>query len=88
MSYEGSDDEEELVMSQTVSENNNNNNNIISDFDSYSDDKNEENVFVKDIDKEVEATPKAIIGTKVVHAMKKLQASYNNDANRIIKQAT
>ena len=65
-----------------VSQNNGNSDELI-DFNSDTDDKNDE-----DINKEVKATPQTTINTKVVQAMKKLQASYNNDANKIIKQAT
>ena len=38
--------------------------------------------------KKVKMTPKFTINTKVVHAIKKLQALYNDDANEIIKQTT
>ena len=45
------------------------------------------NFFDEDIDDKVKATPQTTINVKVVPAMKKLQASYNNDTNKIIKQA-
>ena len=44
-------------------------------------------IFWQIIDKQVKATLHTIINTKVVQAMKKLQASYNNNANKIIEQA-
>ena len=45
-------------------------------------------VFDEDINKEVNETPKTTINTKVVYMMKKLQASYNDDGNKIVKHAT
>ena len=71
------------IISQNI-----NNSNVLSDSDSDSNDKNQENLFDEDINEEVKATPKTTINTKVVHAMKKLQALCNHDANKIIKQAT
>ena len=62
-----------------------NNNNSDSDSNSYTYIKN---IFDKDIDNKVEATPQTTINAKVVHAMKKLQTSYNDDANKIAKQST
>ena len=85
--YEGSDDEEELETLQII--NDNNNSYIVIDFNGNTDIKNgNKNCFDKDIDNEVEATPKTTINTKVVQAMKKLQALFNNSANKVIKQAT
>ena len=89
-SYEGSDEEEEF---ETVSKNDNNGDiNIVSDSDSdLSDDdleNNEENFFDEDADKQVIALHKPTINTKVIRAMKKLQASFNDDANKIIKEGT
>ena len=72
MKYEGLDDEEELKMVPIVSQNNHHNNKI-SDSNSGNNDKNKENVFNENIDKEVEVTLKITINSKVVHAMKKLQ---------------
>ena len=85
--YEGSDEQEELKTVPIVNQNNNNNNNnVVSDSNSDSDDKNEEKVFDKDIVKEVKTTPKITVNAKVVHLIKTLQALYNDDANKIIKQ--
>ena len=44
--------------------------------------------FDKDVNDQVKATPQTIINAKVVQAMKKLQASHNNDASKIVEQAT
>ena len=89
-SYEGSDEEEEFKI---VSENNNNGDiNIVSDSDSDLSDNdlenNEENFFDETIDEQVIASPKPTINAKVIWAMKKLQASYNDNANKIIKEGT
>ena len=89
MSYEGSDDEEEL---KTVPvENNNNNVNVVSDSDSDSSNKDFENnkgkFSDKDIDNQVITLPQTTVNAKVVRAMKNLQALYNDDANKIIKEA-
>ena len=32
--------------------------------------------------------PKTPVNSKLIHALKKLQASYNNDANKIIEEGT
>ena len=75
-SYEGLDDENKVKMVPIIS--NNNNSNVVSDSNRDDDTKSEnKNVFDKDVNNEV----------KVVQAMKKLQASYNDNANKIIKQA-
>ena len=84
MSYE--DNENELEMIPVVMQNNNDYN-VVSDSKSESDDKSEENLFDVNINKEVETRPKTIINSKVVQAMKQLQALYNDDANKIVKQA-
>ena len=64
-------------------ENNINNVNVVSDSGSDSSDKdfesNKENFFDKDINDQVKASPKTTINAKVVWAMKKLQALYNDD---------
>ena len=79
-SYDGLDDEEEHEMIPIVNQNNNYCN-TVSDSESKSEDnEGKENVFDKDIDKEVKATP--TINAKVVQAMKKLQALYNDNANK------
>ena len=85
-SYYGLDDEEVLKMVPIIS--NSNNNYLDSDSDSDTDiESDNKNVFHKDIDDKVTAAPKTTINTKVVWAMKKLQASYNDNANKIIKQS-
>ena len=88
--YEGSDKEEELETVLVVI--NNNNLKVVSesyanlgDDDFENDDKN---FFDKDIDYQVKAAPQTTVNTKVVQAMKKLQALYNDDANKIVKQTT
>ena len=50
--------------------------------------KMKKKIFNEDINEDVEATPKTIINAKVVGAMKNLQALYNADANKTVKQAT
>ena len=82
-SYEGSNDEEELKTVPIVNENNINNN-VVSDSDNDSKNENQEYLFNKDINEEVKVAPKTTINTKVVHAIKNLQASYNNSVNKII----
>ena len=88
MSYEGLDDEEELEIVPV--DNRNNNVNVVSNSDSNSSDKdfknNEGNFFDEDINNQVIASPKITVNTKVIQAMKKLPASHNNDANKIIKE--
>ena len=85
--YEGSDDNEELETVPIVSQNNNYCN-VVSNSNNDSDDENQENFFDQDISKEVKVTRKFTINVKVVGAVKKLQALYRYDANKIIKQAT
>ena len=88
MSCEGSDDDKELKAVPVVN-NNNNNVNVVTDFNSHNDIKHDnKNLFDEDIDDEVEAAPHTTIKGIVVHEMKKLQASYNNHSNKIVKQAT
>ena len=86
-SYEGLDKEEELKRVPVVV--NNNNVNIVSDSDTNSSEEdfenNDDNFFDEDIDDQVKVTPKTAINSKVVQAMKMLQALYNDDANKIIK---
>ena len=88
-SNEGSDREEELKTDPLVI--NNNNVNVVNDSQSDSskeDFKNNSNNFFDDyINDQVKASPQTTVHAKVVQAMKK-QASYNDDANKIIKQAT
>ena len=48
----------------------------------------EDNLFDEDIYEKIKISPQATVNTKVVQAMKKLQALYNDDANKIIKEAT
>ena len=87
MSYEGLDHEEEFKTFPIV--NNNNIVNVVSDSDSDDNIKNEnDNFFDEDIDNKDKANPQTTIKAKVVHAMKMLQTLYNDDANKIVKQAT
>ena len=55
---------------------------------SKSDDEVEESFFNEEITNEVEATPNTSINAKLIQVMKMLQASYNNDANKTVKEAT
>ena len=84
VTYEGLDDEEELEMILVINQNNNNYYYLVSD--SESNDKAHDNLFDENINNEVEATLIAIVNAKVVWAMKKLQASYNKDANKILEE--
>ena len=86
MSYEGPDDDEELKPIP-VANNNKSNNNVVSDSNSDDNIEKDQNVFNKDINDKVKVTPQNAINAKE-HAMKKLQALHNNDANNIITQAT
>ena len=85
MSYEGSNDEEEIKTIPVIHQNNNNNYNVVNDSESQS--NNWKNLFDEDFDVEVKATLKITINAKVVHAMKKLQALYNNNVNKIVNKA-
>ena len=81
--YEGSDNDDDKA--KTVSEinqNNHNNYNVVSN--SKSDDKAKGNLFDKDTNEEVEATPKTIVNAKVVQAMKSCKS---HNANKIVKGA-
>ena len=73
-------------------DNKNNYKNVVSDSDIASNDddfeNNEENFFDKDINDQLIASPKTTINAKVIQAMNKLKASYNYNANKIIKDAT
>ena len=89
-SYKGLDDEEEL---EIVPEDNKNNDvNVVSNSDSPSSDEdfenNKENFFDKDINNQAIASPKTTVNAKVIWAMKKFQASYNDDVEKIINEAT
>ena len=44
--------------------------------------------FDEDVDNQVKVSPQTTINTNMVQAMKKLQALYNDDANKFIKEAT
>ena len=89
-SYEGSDDEEELKIVPV--DNKNNNINVVSDSRTDTNDNdfenNEENFFDEDIDDQVIASPKTTINAKVIQAVKKLQAFYNGNADKIVKDTT
>ena len=86
MSYEGLDDDGEFEIVPIV---NNNDANIVSYSDSDDDIKNNnDNFFDEYIDDKVEVTSHTTINAKVVCAIKKLQALCNDDANKIVEQAT
>ena len=89
-SYEGLSKEEELKTVPAAINNNNVNVVTNSKKDSSKEDleNNDENHFDENINNKVKATAQTPINAKVVQAMKKLQALYNNDANKVIKQAT
>ena len=76
--------EEELETISVINHNNSNSYNVVGNSKSKSD---KENLFDEDINEEVEAASKTTMNEKMVWAMKKLQASYNNDANKIVKEA-
>ena len=78
--------DEELKLVPII--NNYNNSNVVSDSICDKDTKNDNKIFSTKIDDEVKVTPKPTINTKVVQAMKKLQALYNDHSNKIVKQAT
>ena len=85
MSYEESENDQEFKIDPIINQNNNNNSNIVSDSKSKSDDK--EKLFDDDVNEDTEVTPKTTVNAKVVWEMKKLQASYNDDTNKIIEEA-
>ena len=89
-SYEGSDEEEELETVHIVT--NNSNVNVVSDSDSDSSEEdfenNNDNFFDKYINDQMKVTLQTTINIKVVQAMKKLQALYNVNVNKIVKQGT
>ena len=87
-SCEGLDDEEKLEMVSVVSQSNNNYNAVSDSKSENNDTEAEGNDVDDDIYEEVVAMPKTTINTKVVQARKKLQASYSNNTNKIVKQAT
>ena len=85
---QGSDNNEEELKTVPVVINNTNVN-VVSDSDSDSskeDFKNiNDNFFDEDIDDQIKITPQTTINAKVEQAMKNLQASYNDDANKIVR---
>ena len=89
MSYEKSDDQEELKIVPV--DNKKNDVNVFSNSNSDSSDKdfknNKESFFDEDNNDQVISSYKTTVNAKVIWAMKKLQASYNNDVNKIIKEA-
>ena len=78
-SYEGLDKEEELEMVPT-----DNNVNVVSSSKSNSSKEDFKNskFFDEDINDQVIATPQTTINKKVVQAVKKLQASYYDNATK------
>ena len=66
-----------------------NNRNVIRDSNIDNDNNNKnENIFDEYIDDKLEVTSITTTNAKVVQTMKKLQAVYNDDANKIINQAS
>ena len=63
-------------------EDNDSNYDVVSNLESKEEEK--ENLFEDQIDDEIHMTPKTTLNSKVVRAMKNLQASYNEDANMIV----
>ena len=47
-----------------------------------------ENTFDEDVDDHIISSPKTAMNVKLIRAMKKLQASYNDEANKVIKDST
>ena len=70
-----------------VANQNDNYYNVVSDSESESDEGSEENLFDVDIDEEVKMTTKTTIKAKVVQEIKQLQALYNNNTNKVVKQS-
>ena len=77
MSYKRSEDKEEVEMVLINNENNNNDNDVVSDFRSH--DEAKENLFEEQVDDKIKVTPKTTLSQKMVHAVKNLQAFYNED---------
>ena len=67
------DDNDDVKMVTIINQNNNNSYNVVSIC--KIDDKANKNLFDKDVNDQVEATPKITVNAKVVQAMKKFQAS-------------
>ena len=69
---------------------NNNCVNIVSDSDSESSDedfKNSKDNFIdEDVNDQVKISPQTTVNTKVFWAMKKIQALYNDDANKSLNK--
>ena len=83
-SYDGLEDNEEVKM---VSKYNESNNNYYKVGYYKSDEEAKDIFFEEQVDDKIKVTPKTTLNPKVVHAMKNLQALYNNHANKIVKQA-
>ena len=67
-----------------INNQNNYNYNVI--CDSESSDESKGKLFDEYVDEEVKVDPKTTINPEVVCAMKKLQASYNDDANKLLRK--
>ena len=89
-SYEGLDEEEEPKGGTWNGSCSNVNVVRYSDSDSSEEDfkYKKGNLFDEDINDQVKVSPQTTVTAKVVWALKKFQASYNEDANKIIKEAT
>ena len=78
-------DDEENKTILCDDENNDNRHNLISNFESNDDE--EDNFFVNQIEKESKTTPKTTLNSQVVRGMKNLQASFIESVNKIEEQA-
>ena len=78
------DDDDEVKAVPTVNQINDNNYNVVNN--SKNNEEAKKNLFDEDINED-EVTLKTTVNTKVVQATKKLQASYNDYANKIVKAA-
>ena len=85
MSYERSDDNEEIETVLTHNKNNNDNFNKVNNYESNPEAKAK--LFEGRVENEIKVTPKNKLNTKGIQAMKNFQASYNEDANKIVEQA-
>ena len=56
--------------------------------DSKSDDNTKDNLFNEEVNNKVEATLQTTVNAIVVWTMKKLQASYNDNADKIVMEVT
>ena len=72
--------DDEVVATTENNQTNHNNYNVVSNSES----NDEENIFDEDVDNEVESHLQTTVNAYVICAMKKLQALYNSNANKIV----